>query len=391
MAKNKDPQPPTSQANSDGNPFARMASRAVSANFGRKAAAVVENKIARQDAARDKTKQRRREAAAVSRARARKGDGRELDADRREEAKPIRTRAERIEADRHRRRTKRPQREDRKLRRVFRDRHKRDLTREEEQAKAAAEKALETHGIRHHYRRLPKLAFFVGYMAGLDHNGALALAMLAAINMPAARKEQVLKAAFEPQAYQPRRNVCTKGRAGQTPFELGDRQLGGSAKLWEDGKRAEHHPGAVRVIQCACFLWLCRSRTSRRGYMGRVRGFGRGVFASMCRCGISAIADHENGMPGALVALKEAGFVQYGQPPAEVVGELDKGPSGHAYLMFWFPSTVAERALELVHQRMAELGKLPYVERLLAEPDLIEALTRAQAPPVVIDDSEIPY
>ena len=247
-----------------------------------------------------------------------------------------------------------------------------------------ADAALADSGIRHHYRPLPKVAWWGGYMAGCDRNGAMALQALQTVNMPKWRQDQVLEAAYRPLAYQPRRNVCTGERKGQTRYELEDGR--------ELPERGEAHPGAIRVIQCAIFLWLAKVSTRRRGYNHRVHGFGRGVFCSMTGAGKDAIIGHTKGVPGALVALKRAGFVEYSQPPAEKVREADRGPSGHAYNVYWFRQSRAELELQTAHQVLVEVAKLPPLERMVADPaELTRRLLEQRGPPPDIPEDQIPF
>lgn len=342
-----------------------MAARAVRARHGDKAAAELLEGLERQAKAADQTRAKQRKAKAVSRSRVRR-EGRGAV----EPEPPPAHLQKRREATAERKAAKVAKRRSKTVAGTLQARHEKDVTRAAKAAEAAADKALSTNGIRHSFRPIARVAWWSAYMAGCDRNGALALAALRSCGMPAHRQAQVLKAATEPQVYQPRRDVCRGERAGQQAFKAPGAL---ERPKWEaDGKRPVSHPAAIRVIQCAVFLWMSRTRTRRGGYMGRVRGFGRGVFAAVCQCGKDAIAGHTDGVPGALVALKQAGFVEYGQPPAEVVSEFDRGPSGFAYLLFWFRSSPAEMQLEAYHQRVREVASLPYVEQLAARPELLE-------------------
>ncbi len=366
------------------------------------------------------TQRSQAQARAVSAGQVAKGQGGEMDADARppprvaaaarqaqaaqlsrpqssQQTKPLsqRSRSKRAE-------TKQAKRQVKKLAPFVQSRQERDRQREIEQADAMADKALQSHGIRHHYRPLPKLAFHSSYAAGEDRNGTLALQILKQISLPKARLAQVLQAAYRPKGYTPRRNVYGGQRSEQQPYRYDGREFG-RRKLkdervidrpgWEDGQREVSHPGAIKVIQCAVFLWLSKSRTRRTGYTYVVRGFGRGVLTSICQCGTDALVGHTDGMPGALRALEASGFLQYGQPPAEKVTERDRGPSGHAYNVYWFLADADAVALEALHARIAYLGRLPVLARLLQDPALIEE--RAQGPPapppVVIDPADIPF
>ena len=254
----------------------------------------------------------------------------------------------------------------------MRERHKRDVADAAESSAITAEKVFQEHGIRHHFRLFPKLAFFAGLMLTYDRNGMLALQTLRECGMPSWRMAMVLQAAMYPEGYTPTRDprgkVVDSPRAMQRRYQYDGRQLGGGAAhagLWVDGHRDINHPAAVRVICCAVFLWMAKTR--RAGSGGWVHGFGRGLFASMCRCDDSAIFGHEDGMPGAMLALRAAGFVDYIQPDSDTVRDIDRGPSGHAYNMFWFPPTAEDAAMEaclvLVREIMAlRIGRVPLAE-----------------------------
>lgn len=342
------------------------------------------------------TKAQQAEALAISARRVERGEGQELDADAPPLKPPSTGAAPSPRQERHGRVTprqsdaavKQSQRQKRKLGPVFQRRHERNQKRELEQAERMAEKALQSHGIRHHYRPLPKVAFFGAYQGGLDRNGVIALQALAQVNMPQVRMDQVLRAAYDPQGHTPIRDVRVGKRAGQHGY-LFDGRIFGSREVrdgstidrpgWQEGMRLQSHPGAIRVLQCAVFLWLCKTRTRRRGYSYAVHGFGRGVFGSICQCAKDGLTGHTDGMPGALLALAKAGFIEYGAPPAEKVSSLDRGPSGHAYNVYWFRADAEAVALDSMHARIARLSRLPMLARLLEDPSLIEQ--RAQGPP----------
>jgi hypothetical protein len=356
--------------------FAELAIRGAAARDGTAAGDRVAFELSQLAAARKRTLEQREEATAIGRARAARGAGRELDDDRRAED-PRRARPKQ---------RARAERRSRSLAQSWQARRKRDGDREVAAAERAAEAAFAACGIRHHYRPVPKFAWFAAYVAGCDKNGALALRALRSVGMPEARQKQVLAAAYEPTLYTPRRDVTRGARAAQRRFA--------PATARELPRRPEEHPGAVRVIQCAVFLWLAKGGSRRRGYSARVRGFGRGLFAALTRSGKDALYGHDQGVPGALVALRSAGFIDYGQPPTTAaVGPLDRGPSGHAYLMYWFRSSPAELELERYHEAVRGVARLPAFERALADlPSWAEWIeSRAQAPPVVVDPSSIPF
>jgi hypothetical protein len=354
--------------------------------YGAGTAASMAQDVAATQEARAATLAKQAEAQQISANRVAQGEGAELADDNAAELETI-TAPARPRPPRKTSKVQQAIRAVRSLGEKFRKRHARDNQAAAEQAEALAAETLKTHGIRHHYRLLPQVAFFGAYMAGLDRNGIAALQTLQECNMPAARRARVLEAAFAPQGYSPRRDIRRGKRAHQTLYEYDGRTFGGAR--WKDGARMDDHPGAIRVIQCAVFAWVARTRTRRSGYSYVLRGFGRGLFGSICQCGKDALTGHADGMPGALLALKLSGFFEYNAPPPEVVNVLDRGPSGHAYNIYWFPSEVAELELERFHERMANLARLELFGELLEEPSLIEE--RAQAPPVVIDPAQIPF
>ncbi len=299
-----------------------------------------------------------------------------------------------LAAERHGGASKRKQ-SVRAVRRIMKDnflrRHMRDVERELAQVELLALEMMRKHGIRHHYRPLVKVAFFIAYMCGLDHNGALAFRTLHSINMPRARIAQVLDGAYNPQPHQPRRDVCKGKRAKEKRFML--------PPGTELAQRDESHRAAIIVIQCAVFEWLAKVRTARPGYSYVLRGFGRGLFMAICQCGKDAISGHDDGTPGAMIALKNAGFHQYGTPPAPLCTPLDLGPTGNPYNVHWFLNSAEEQELDALHAELAQLGRLPLIERLRCHPDDLDAML-ARGPPgnawssgagVEVDAAEIPF
>ncbi len=331
------------------------------------------------------TELKQAEAASISARRVERGDGRELAADDDgDELTPLHP----VERNRGKAAVKQAIRTRKRLKGALLRRRVYDNERETKAAEQAAEVALRDHGIRHHYRPLPKLAFFASYMMVASLDRSLALRMFDQLNMPDSLKALAIEAAYNPRGYTPNRNVCTGGRSEQEQFAFDGRKLEGTPAQWCDGERAEDHPGAIRVLCCAAFLWLSKVTTRRRGYSHKVRGFGRGVFGAFCRVGKDAITGHTRGMPGALVALREVGFVQYGAPPSECVAEVDRGPTGHAYNIFWFKRSPEAAALDAMHERTAGLARVGVFARLLDDPSLIEARCREE---VIIDPAEIPF
>ncbi len=352
------------------------------------------------------------DARAIGAARVARGEGKENDADlsrqqlraesrqTKKQERITRRKAEHAKRKRadgaHRAETKQARRTHGKIHDRLRERFSRQ-ERELEQAELLAVEALREHGIRHHFRPIVHLAFFSAYLAALDDRGLLALQVMREINVPRARAEAVCRAAFNPEPYKPRRDIRRGKRAGQALYPGRAADFGNAARCtrWLDGQRMENHPGAIRVFACFIFLWLSKSSTRRPGYSYAVRGMGRGIFQSICRSGHDSITGHADGMPGALLALKLAGAIEYNQLPEEKAREYDirdVGPSGHAYNIYWLKASAAQKALDEFHERVAELARLPALARLLEEPALLaEQLERARPPPVEIDPASIPF
>lgn len=347
--------------------------------------------VQRRDQAAAETRQRQQEAERIRKARI---------ADGADDAELVNPRPP-LEQPRHGRRhgrskVKQAQRQINRLS-SFQQRVKRDHARAAQQAEAMADKTLKEHGLYHHYRPLPKVAFFLASMAVHDRNGELAKQIFRQINMPKARQDAVLRAVYRPDGYTPRRDVCQGGRAKQRRYtfdgrELGKRFVAGEPvdlRGWRDGEREDHHPAAIRVFACAIFLWLAKGRSAHRGQSYRVRGFGRGVFESIAGCGKDVLFGHENGLPGAVRALEGAGFM-WAFPPINA-RPIDRGPSGHAYNQYFFPATAEEQAIEDLRARLnLDLPPLPIVDELLAAP----ASIASRGPPPwagEFTEDEIPF
>jgi hypothetical protein len=264
-------------------------------------------------------------------------------------------------------------------------------------ASAMAEQAFQLHGIRHHFRPIPKTAWFAGHMGSYDRDGLLMLEALASCGMPAWRMAQVLCAARNPEGYAVRRHVCTGKRSDQTPHVYDGRPFNGGTVCrndWEEpGMRRQSHPGFMRVVGCAVFLWMSKSGSRKRGALHVVHGFGRGVFSTMMRCHPGTIFGHDKGMPGAMLALRAVGFVHYHQPPADEVADIDTGPLGHAYNKYWLPSNPHEdrmaAALVVARALLKEMGReaLPAHWRR----SVIEGLTFAEPEPPDIVPAPLPH
>ena len=253
-------------------------------------------------------------------------------------------------------------------------------------------------------------AYFDCRNAGGDKNGDLAVHLLSTCGLPKWRLEKVLDGALRPKIYAPKRKVMVGLRAKQKRFTRDPANAPGLAcrmhikhadhihddgcalyRDWEDmWTRKTSHPQAIYAMLCAVFHWKSKGRTERGGFSYKGRGNGGGLFASFCRCSIETLFGHARGVPGAMLSLKLAGFFQYGQPPAGKVSPRDRGKrSGHAFNIYWWVASAAEKALNHANQRVAELMRLPILIRLDRELREAEA---ARAPPlVVIDQADIPY
>ena len=398
------------------------AQRAVALQHGEEAAADLPRRMEDHLQRKQKTTERQAEARAISQARVARGEGVEMAADRplcpptksserrrKKSKKPRRRRnassSQSIEERRGSNRRRAAKRKAASAEGTVRRRYEQTHARELEQAEKMAFQALETHGIHHHFRSVAKVAFFCAHMVTSDRNGRLAREVLNSVNMPRERMDLVLHAAYTPMGYTPKRDTSRgkrqdQKRSGYDGRTFGTRVVGDRVidlPGWQDGQRLDSHPGAILVIACAIFYWLSKGKTRRKGYSYSVRGFGRGVFTAACGgCGKDALFGHTDGLPGAMVALKQAGFLEYGQPPAEAVSPYDRGPSGHAYNVYWMPSTVAELHMEALRERLLDSESSPrlaQVAALIAEPANIEG--RASGPPVAalptFDESDIPY
>lgn len=110
------------------------------------------------------------------------------------------------------------------------------------------------------------------------------------------------------------------------------------------------HVWARKVVALATMVHRLSVRSRRRGF-GRVcRGIGRGLFAAAMRnpqtgesYTIGALFGwNEERRIAPAAALAESGAWLVIQPPADVAGPEELGPSGWAYNQYWLPSAGAE-------------------------------------------------
>lgn len=157
-------------------------------------------------------------------------------------------------------------------------------------------------------------------------------ARIALAKLPKPARERVLRAAFHPKPYQ-----ATRRFEGRALHECERESL--PCRSWS-------HPTALKTILAALLMWELGEVTRRRGFCKVVRGFGRGVFGAFLQdwatghhASVASLYGASREVPAPMLALKQAGFVYYHQPPAHVVTASDRGPSGHAYNVYWVHST----------------------------------------------------
>jgi hypothetical protein len=110
------------------------------------------------------------------------------------------------------------------------------------------------------------------------------------------------------------------------------------------GRRSLRHPASLRSVGIGVLLWAQSASTKRRGFSRVVRGLSRPLI-----CKLLAEPEHGfgpsvgavygtagSGMPGAVPLLKARGVLSVDQPPGDKVSACDRGPSGHAFNVYWF-------------------------------------------------------
>jgi len=209
-----------------------------------------------------------------------------------------------------------------------------------------------------------------------DPTGRAARVLLA--SCPPAVARRIRNAALSPQPYAPERE-----RHDRTLFvpEPG-KQLYGRRALWEaPGKRRWHHEAAIRTVALGIMLYRLRTPThDRRGFRAVVHGIPREMLCKLARdprtgavpC-LQTLFDHRDGVPGNILALYQAGLFYKNQPPGSKVAPCDKGPSGHAFNVYWlYPWRTGPEA-----QPDPALAEYEAPASLLAELGLAEASDRA--------------
>lgn len=196
-----------------------------------------------------------------------------------------------------------------------------------------------------------------------DPTGHTARVFLATLPPAVARRTR--RCALEPTPYRPRRVA-----EGRTLYEPSGAPLSGRASLWQQpGRRFWEHPAAIRAAASACVLWHLRRPTKRRGFAAVTRGIPRALVAALLqdpksghRPAVTTLYGHSRGVAGAVRSLEGALF-QINQPPGDRVRPCDRGPSGHAFNVYWFfpwvgtPQTEVEAAdSEAAAGILAELG-----------------------------------
>lgn len=118
------------------------------------------------------------------------------------------------------------------------------------------------------------------------------------------------------------------------------------------GKTIAHVTGRL-IVAFGWAVYRLSARARRRGYARRVEGIPRGLFACLVRNAATGerysvarlFGTDTNAGPGAFVVLERAGVFLKLQTPAYRAPARLKGPSGHAFNVYWLP-TRAPRALE---------------------------------------------
>jgi len=115
-------------------------------------------------------------------------------------------------------------------------------------------------------------------------------------------------------------------------------------RFWRrPGRRSLRHPASLRAIGIGVLLWAQAASTKRRGFSRVVRGLSRPLICKLlaepehgCPSIGSLFGTAGNGMPGAVPLLKARGVLSVDQPPGDKVSACDRGPSGHAFNVYWF-------------------------------------------------------
>jgi len=161
------------------------------------------------------------------------------------------------------------------------------------------------------------------------------------MTLPRTVRTRLVRAALEPEPYQPQRPQ--RGRTLRVPHK---QKLEGNRRYWERaGRRRWNHPAAIKTVAAFAVLWLMGQKCNRAGYARVTRGCARGLVCSILKypgtdvhASISACFGNMEGTPGYVRALEGAGLFYSQQPPAGRLPARDVGPKGWAYkLYWWFP------------------------------------------------------
>jgi hypothetical protein len=171
-----------------------------------------------------------------------------------------------------------------------------------------------------------------------DETAHTARIMIASLPRTVARR--IMNAALTPEPYKGKRK-----RRGITLRDPSRAVLDGHRKHWESpGKRRWTHPVAIRTVAIGVALWKLGRRTRRNGFSKVTRGIPREMVAALVQDHNTGVRPHVNtlfgnhrGTPGDVRALEVAGLFQVNQPPGSKVAARDRGPSGFAYNVYWWP------------------------------------------------------
>lgn len=217
----------------------------------------------------------------------------------------------------------------------------------------------------------------IGELVLSDPDAHMARIHLAQLPPVVARR--VIRAALRPTPYKGKRKK--RGRELREPHQ---KTLDGNRLHWErPGRRRWTHPAAIRTIAIGCMLWRLSTRTKHKGFSRVVRGVPRGMVAALLqdpntgvRPSVGALFGNLKGVPGIMRALEQAGFFQSNQPPGSEVSARDRGPSGYAFNVYWFPPFAPPRGEEPPFEEDEEIGRLAGAGLTLPE-----AMGQAPPPP----------
>lgn len=223
-------------------------------------------------------------------------------------------------------------------------------------------------------QRVPAFVWRRAQLIQADPSGYAARVFLA--TLPPAVARRIWSVALEPAPYAPSRE-----REDRELFKPSGAPLKGHPARWErPGRRYVIHPAAIRTIAAGCVLWHLGVPTRHKGFGRVVRGFPRRMIAALLqdpasghRPAITTLYGHRRGVPGAVRAL-EGKLFYVNQPPGDKVRPCDRGPSGHAFNVYWiYPWLLREGSAPSKREQLAA----EQAEGILRELDL----TKATGPP----------